>query len=333
MRFHNDMDASQMIKRVRRKMSGSGLSRINQRLAYITPEMVANVEPTVEDVGGAGDASYPLPPFIGPVEASEDWGGEPSFASPAATRPVGVNNLASEIRKKESLGDDITVVIPSDVPLDDVTATQSRIDDGVLPWMMDDCDKESGVDAKQPACPNDEIMSAPVKSILAYSQMKASKRKMLPPARGPASPDESHMSVDNKTVDGWTSASHGHSTIGLTNPVNLTSPVALSNPIGLNCPAGLPSPAITPSAMMDYASRPMSAFAASSNAGAIPPVLPPRGEVLKLEPTAPGLPIDSLSPSQFGMTFEDFDGDNDDMTEWLSKGHMRGTSFSRTHSR
>ena len=320
-------------------MSGSGLSRINQRLAYITPEMVANVRPTVEDVGGAGDASYPLPPFIGPVEASEDWGGEPSFASPAATRPVGVNNLASEIRKKESLGDDITVVIPSDVPLDDVTATQSQVDDGVLPWMMDDGDKESSVNAKQLACPNDEIMSAPVKSILAFSQMKASKRKMLPPARGLASPEESHMSVDNKSVDGWTSASHGHSTIGLTNPVGLTSPIGLTNPvnltspIGLNCPVGLPSPAIIPSAVMDYTGRPMSAFSASPNADTVPPVLPTRGDVLKLEPTAPGLPIDSLSPSQFGMTFEDFDGDNDDMAEWLGKGHMRGTSFSRTHSR
>ena len=328
MRFHNDVNPSQLIKRVRRKMSGSGLSRINQRLAYITPEMVANVQPTVSDVSGAGDALYPLP-FSGPGEASEDWGGEPSSVSPPVTRPqhAGANHLASEIRKKESLGDDITVVIPSDVPLDDVTASQSRIDDRVLPWMMNDVDKESCVDAKQPTCSNDEIMSAPVKSILAYSQMKSSKRKLLPPARGPASPEDTHMSVDTKTVDGWTSASCGHSTVGLANPVGLTSP------IGLTTPVGLPNPAIVSSGMMDYTGRPMSAFSASSNADAVPPVLPPRSDVLKQESTAPGLTIDSLSPSQFGLTFEDFDGDNDDMAEWLSKGHMRGTSFSRTHSR
>lgn len=313
MRFHNDVSPAQLIKHVRRKMSGSGLSRINQRLAYVTPEMIAcaNVQSVVADTVGTSEAFYSQPFTAPAADVSGEWSGDPSCATPIAStpQPVVASHLASEIRKKESLGDDVTVVIPSDVPLDDVTMSQSRIDDRPMPWMMEDgsSTKESSSDIKPSVSSSDEIMSAPVKSILSYSQMKSSKRKLLPPTRGPTSPEVLPISVDTKTVDSWT--------------------VSCGQP-----QVGLPSPAATSSGLMDYVGRPMSAFSVSATAGSIPSVLPPRSDVLKADSTPPP-PLDSMSPSQFGLNFEDFDGDDDEMGGWLNKGHVRGTSLSRTHSR
>ncbi|KAK2187371.1 hypothetical protein NP493_168g03036 [Ridgeia piscesae] len=109
-----------------------------------------------------------------------------------------------------------------------------------------------------------------------------------------------------KTVDSWTQGSGGQPAVGLTSPV------------------------VTSSGVMDYAGHPMSAFSVSANAGSIPSVLPPHSDPLKAESTPP--PLDSMSPSQFGLSFEDFDGEDDEMG-WLGRAHARGTSLSRTHSR
>ena len=322
MRFHNDLNPALLIKRVRRKMSGSGLSRINQRLAYVTPEMIACAgdQPTNSDAISTGDPLYPQS-FTSSADGSGEWGGDSSFVTPTrpthqgfatptgpTNQPPAVNHLASEIRKKESLGDDVTVVIPSDVPLDDVGVSPSRVDDRTLPWAKEDVGvtKEDSPDMKPSVSSSDEIMAAPVKSILAYSQIKSSKRKLLTPTRGPVSPDESPVSVDMKTVDSWTPGSGGQPAVGLTSPV------------------------VTSSGVMDYTGHPMSAFSVSANAGSIPSVLPPHSDPLKAESTPP--PLDSMSPSQFGLSFEDFDGEDDEMG-WLGRAHARGTSLSRTHSR
>ena len=142
--------------RARKKISEIGFRRTSQRLALVTSEMLAasNRDADVSSERRQKSASIidglPPPP---------------------------VKELAKEIRELEHLGDDVTVVIPSDVPLLERCETRS-------PHSTDGC-SDMVLPDRSPSATG-EIIQAPMKSIMNHPQFRSNKRRSTSMTMAPA---------------------------------------------------------------------------------------------------------------------------------------------------
>jgi len=84
------------------------------------------------------------------------------LASDQAPNELGTGELASEIRAKEHLDDDVTVVIPSDAPLDYVSRSDTQRSDTPRSSDLRKC--------------TEEIAHAPVKSIMGHPHVQRKAR-------------------------------------------------------------------------------------------------------------------------------------------------------------
>ena len=91
------------------------------------------------------------------------------LASNQMSSDLGSGQLANEIRAKEHLDDDVTVVIPSDAPLDFVARADTLRVETPTTWSPSPCSEEGG------KC-TEEIAHAPVKSIMGHPHVHRKAR-------------------------------------------------------------------------------------------------------------------------------------------------------------
>jgi hypothetical protein len=162
---HKDQDQSRKVKHVRRTIL-SGLSRTTQRLTPVTPNMIKEA-----DIKETDSANKHSPPDI-----YRDSYLETSISSDLANSPV-KQQFVHDVEEGEQLEDDITVVIPSGVPLgkdENRESTHSNVSD--TSWVDNASDSDSSLN-------NNGVVSAPWKSIMAYKQQLKSRRKAILPQR------------------------------------------------------------------------------------------------------------------------------------------------------
>ncbi len=232
-RFHPDHEPSHKVKHVRRTIL-SGLSRTSQRLAPVTPDMIeeANKSETPPETTGNVETKEEEP------QASHSHKTEEVSSSHVSPSGVPVKQqLASVIREKERLAEDVTVVIPSDAPLDGADSSmetpRSNISDNTSWGEVAEQGNMSDSDSSQ----SNEVVSAPWKSIMAHKQSVKSKRKGNVPQRisSPTSVSEtgvntletSKLSQPSPTVS--VESSTGRMSPAMCSPPTLTTSSLMGN--------------------------------------------------------------------------------------------------------
>ena len=210
-RFHSDGNQLHLIHRVRRTWLWRARQRA-QRLAYVSPSQMAAAE---TKPGGSkkpqSDAETPPPQNPGPsksqmvsppiAETPEDLSmsqmKDNSLPPPPPPkeeeRPA---ELAQVIREKEGVAEDVTVVIPSDGPIESgnasldtpkSVASESHWSDHSLE--AEDVQASSSSHQQQSG---GEIISAPHRSLMSFKPFK-SKRKPATPSRFANRPDQEFL--------------------------------------------------------------------------------------------------------------------------------------------
>ena len=357
-RFHGDMPQTNMVKQVRRAIL-SGLSRTSQRLMPVTQDMIA--EAYSEEDQRANPLLKPVAPVAGPrvvhdkekllnpiFPMKEAHPARPEEAAPQEATVGEPSRLASEIRQKESLGEDVTVVIPTDAPLDladsSMEAPRSNVSDNAS-WG----ENASDTDSSQ----SNEIVSAPWRSIMLHKQALKSKRKcklphrlMSPMATNPDT--ELHYSLEEahrrKTIEDKFLGEPDRP------PGSIDPQIITSTPI-----------LTSPTSSMNVMSQNMSSIASSSDANSQPiAAITPSGPQMYLGPSPllphgvvqgqlPMIPTSMAASilaqnSGFGLTsgsplrlpHPSWPSPSDVMSSEEQErlaAYSRGSSLSRTHSR
>ena len=385
-RFHSDGSQIHLIKRMRKKPTvDSGLSRTSQRLPLVTPEMIARanqefIRAKAEPGTSRGD---PRPEQPHSDSRPEPRGPEPPTAHPSRSpiiveprtvssnygEPPAKKLLASEIREKERLGEDVTVVIPSDVPIDvkdrNMQTPKSTMSDNTS-WSGNLSEGEAD------NSPGGEIISAPVKSIMGqYSSLRTSKRKHSTPTQssppreglreeegrgegrggtprggGSDEPEERDTKPD---ISALTSAHHHflgavssatasdlkyHPT---STPMSLPfSPLSISTFVNPGLAGLMPSPMMSPLGQAALFSQ--HGLTSPNMVGNPLPFFPPiPSAALAATTTSTATTTkeatSSSSSSVASPGLAEMESRMEDYPSWMAKGGSRGSSLSRTHSR
>lgn len=164
-RYHSDGSQAHHLRRLRQH-SGDSSRSASQRLKMVSPDDVESKEDKMEDMEGE-DKEEELEP-----------GELPRKSAHLVSLREEDSNLTDEIREQERLGEDVTVVIPSDAPLEgksegDLHTPKSTASDNTS-WSGG---VSEGDGDGSSTGPSGEIVSAPLKSIMGLQQWKAPRRK------------------------------------------------------------------------------------------------------------------------------------------------------------
>ena len=384
-RFHSDIGDGQVIKRIRKGMPLTGPWRINrrvshssQRLAYVPPEMVTKRDDDDEDSQSfqalTGTKDLASPPAqsekdsVSPQADSADLH-QPIIIEPKSdsnTEQVSHKELANEIREKEKLDEDVMVVIPSDAPLNDgkdrdMATPKSTCSDN-MNWSEPDAECSSL---------NNEIMSAPIKTLMSHHQPSRPRRKMSFTTTTPTPGDERStapsITPEEQDIKPKMEPPSEVPTSSLCSPFptpdnplsSVSTPLSLPfNPLNISTYMApglgglLPSPLISPLNQAFFAQQglaspsvmpnPLSFFSPLPNpvsvASSLIPTPPTTSQLNTAKDTPPMEPISGMSSTQHAHSPNDTDGSSvrcslDDLQSWMAKGNTRGSALSRSQSR
>ena len=203
-----------------------------------------------------------------PIEPGEIRRYPPDVELPSPVPPPPQSKeLANEIREKERLDDDVTVVIPTEAPLENMDPTMdapcSNVSESAS-WGENVSDTDSSL--------SNEIVSPPWKSIMAFNKQLKSKRKGSLPQRmtSPSPGEQNPSAIDIRpTPDPERSSPRSESNSSMTLPKFTSSP--------LSFPTSSVSSVLS-SGLLPGAEQLAAAVAAANSAGPIylpSPVLPP----------------------------------------------------------
>jgi chorismate mutase len=386
-----------VIKRLRKGIPISSSWRVNrrvshssQRLAYVSPEAIAKGT----DVDSRSQSSPPMSsneprtpqrgpsdkdsasPHMDTTPAPQPIIIEPKSDSNSDLPPVSMaqtsnKELANEIREKEKLDEDVTVVIPSDAPLNEskdcnATTPKSACSDNTN-WS-----NVSETDMDNLAIGN-EIMSAPIKTLMSHHQQMRPRRKMSFTAMAPITGDERSAAPcaanDEQDIkpkmeppsDPPTSSLSGHYPCPDNPLASVSTHLSLPfNPLNISTymTSGLggllPSPLISPLNQAFFAQQaltspslvpnPLSFFSPLANPGSVPASLIPTQPTtasqpcsakdtppMEHQPTPSSARHNTHSPGEADASVAR--GSLDDLQSWIAKGGARGSALSRSNSR